>query len=131
MKELALPVQCDDDTLTEDDPLFKWSAFMVEASGRLNQSLDKPSNYANWMREAGFVNVQSHVFRWPMNSWPKDKKYKKLGLWSLANSLDGLEGFSMAYFTRVLGWQADEVQIFLIGVRDDMKNRQIHSYCPM
>jgi hypothetical protein len=131
MKELAFPVSCDDGTLTPDDALYKWSEFMIEASGRINQCLTKPHNYAQWMREAGFVNVQSHVFRWPSNPWPRDKKHKTLGLWSLANSLDGLEGFTMAFFTRILGWQPEEVQVFLIDVRDDHKNRGKHAYCPV
>lgn len=131
MKELSLPVCNDDNTLSPDDAIYQWSELMLEASGRLNQRLDKPPNYAQWMREAGFINVQSRVFKWPTNPWPKDKKHKILGLWSLANTLDGLEGFTMAYFTRVLGWQPEQVQVFLIGVRQDNKNRHKHNYCPV
>ena len=131
MQELALPVCNDDNTSFPGDAIYKWSDLMLEASGRLNQRLDKPPNYAQWMREAGFINVQSHIFRWPTNPWPRDKKHKTLGLWSLANTLDGLEGFTMAYFTRILGWQPEEVQVFLVDVRDDNKNKQKHNYYPV
>ena len=131
MQELSLPVCNDDNTLSPDDPSYKWSELMLEASGRLNQRLDKPQSYAQWMREAGFINVQYQVFKWPTNPWPRDKKHKTLGLWSLANTLDGLEGFTMAYFTRVLGWQPEQVRVFLVGVREDNKNRQKHNYHPM
>lgn len=131
MQELALPICCDDDTSGPEDAVHKWSDLMLEASGRLNQRLDKPPNYAQWMREAGFVNVQVEVFKWPLNPWPRDKKHKTLGLWSLANTLDGLEGFTMAYFTRILGWQPEQVQVFLVDVRSDNKNRRKHNYCPM
>jgi hypothetical protein len=34
----------------------------------------------------------------------------------------------MAMFTRVLGWQPEEVQSFLVDVRKDLKNKSIHSY---
>lgn len=131
MQELSLPICNDDNTLSPDDAIYKWSELMIEASGRLNQCLNKPSSYAQWMREAGFINVQCQVFKWPTNPWPRDKKHKTLGLWSLANTLDGIEGFSMAYFTRVLGWQPEQVHVFLADVRDDNKNRQKHNYCPV
>jgi hypothetical protein len=78
---------------------------LLEASRRINQDLDNPPKYAQWMRDAGFVNVKQVRLKCPANPWPKDKKLKTLGLWNMANALDGLEGFTMAFFTRILGWQ--------------------------
>lgn len=131
MQEMSFPLCNDDNSSTPHDPLHRWSDLMLEASGRLNQRLDKPHHYAQWMRDAGFINVQNDVFKWPTNPWPKDKKYKTIGMWSLANALDGLEGFTMAYFTRHLGWQPEEVQVFLADVRADQKNKQKHNYWPV
>jgi len=128
MQELSLPVANDDSSMTPDHSVYKWTYYILEASKSIGQSFENPPHYAEWMREAGFVNVQHMVYKWPTNPWPKDKKHKILGLWTLANILDGLEGFSMALFTRVLGWQPEEVQRFLVGVRQDVKNRQIHNY---
>jgi hypothetical protein len=54
-----------------------------------------------------------------------------LGLWNLANTNIGLEGFSMAPFTRALGWTKQEVEVFSVGVRNEMKDEQIHAYWPM
>jgi len=90
---------------------------MLEASRRINQDLDNPPKYTHWMRDAGFINVHQVLFKCPSNPWLKDKKQKTLGLWHLANTLDGLEGFTMAFFTRILGWKPEEVQVFLAGVR--------------
>ena len=101
---------------------------MLEASKKIGQSLDNPIHYAEWMRDAGFVNVQHVVYKWPLNPWPLEKKNKTLGLWTLANALDGVEGFTVAMFTRVLGWDPAEVQSFLVDVRKDFKNKGIHSY---
>ena len=83
------------------------------------------------MQEAGFVNVQTTIYKCPINTWPKGKKEKMLGLWSLANMLDGLEGFTMALFTRMLGWQQSEVDAFLVDVRKAFKNRAVHAYFPV
>ena len=42
--------------------------------------------------------------------------------------LEALEAYSLAFFTRALGWTADEVGIFLTGVREELINRKIHLY---
>jgi hypothetical protein len=128
MQETSTPIACDDGTMTPDHAVHKWTHFMLEASKRIGQSLDNPPKYAEWMQGVGFVNVQHVVYKWPCNPWPKDKMHKTLGLWTLVNAQDGVEGFTMAMFTRVLGWQPEEVQSFLVDVRKDLKNKSIHSY---
>lgn len=40
--------------------------------------------------------------------------------------LEGLEAFSVATFTQVLGWTHEEVQVFLALVRKDAKKRGVH-----
>jgi hypothetical protein len=34
-------------------------------------------------------------------------------------------------FTNVLGWSAADVEAFLVGVRKDLRNRNIHAYWPV
>jgi hypothetical protein len=131
LQELSFPVRNDDGTLTPDDAIYQWSAYMLEASRKIGQDLDNPERYSQWMKEAGFINVTYAQYKWPSNPWPRDTKHKTVGLWNQANTLDGLEGFSLAIFTRVLGWQPEEVLVFLIKVREDTRNRKIHNYWPM
>ena len=40
---------------------------------------------------------------------------------------EGLEGFSLALFTRNLGWSVEEVQVLLSKARKDMGDRNIHA----
>lgn len=40
---------------------------------------------------------------------------------------DGLEGFSLALFTRNLGWSVEEVQVLLSKARKDMGDKNIHA----
>lgn len=40
--------------------------------------------------------------------------------------LEGLEAFSIATFTQVLGWSLEEVQVFLALVRKDARDRTVH-----
>lgn len=52
-------------------------------------------------------------------------------MWTLENFTSGLSAFSMALFTRVLGWSKDEVDVFLVHVRREMKNKKVHAYWPV
>lgn len=97
----------------------------------MGRALDNPEKYPEWMKDAGFINVTYAPYKWPSNPWPRDDKHKTLGLWNQVNTLDGLEGFSMAIFTRVLGWTPEDVLVFLVQVRQDTKNKKIHNYWPM
>lgn len=46
----------------------------------------------------------------------------------MLNVLDGLQALTLALFTRALGWEAAQVELFLCAVRKDVKDRNIHSY---
>lgn len=104
---------------------------MLEAGIKLGRPLNTASKYKEMLEAAGFVNVTSVLLKWPQNDWPKEKKFKVLGMWCLQNILQGLDGFSFAFFTRGLGWTKEEVDVFLVDVRKDMKDTKIHSYWPM
>jgi hypothetical protein len=52
-------------------------------------------------------------------------------MWTVENLTTGLQGLSLALFTRCLGWSAEELEVFLIDVRNDMKNTRIHAYWNM
>lgn len=44
------------------------------------------------------------------------------------NFMEGLGGFSMGPFTRLLGWTSDEVEVLLAGVRKEFGTRSYHGY---
>lgn len=82
------------------------------------------------MRDVGFVDIVSTKYKWPTNPWPKDPRHKLIGEWSLENMLAGVEAWYMRPFTGALGWKKEEVQVFMIDVRKDLKDRNIHAYIP-
>lgn len=131
MQELSPPPRNDDGTQSPSDPLALWSQHMIKASRIIGQDLDNPDKYAQWMLDAGFVNVRQVMYKWPLNTWPKGTKEKTLGLWTMANALDGVSGFSMAVFTRILGWKPEEVELFLVGVKNDIRDKSKHNYYPV
>jgi hypothetical protein len=85
----------------------------------------------DFLAEIGYVDIVVSTFKWPTNAWPRDKKYKELGLWNNGNMATGLEALTMAPFTRALGWSKEEVDVFLAKVRKDLNSKAIHAYWPL
>ena len=80
------------------------------------------------MEEIGFVNVHQEMHKWPLNTWPKDKKLKELGAWTYENIMNGMEGFSLALLSRSGSYTKEEIDLFLVEVRKNLKDRNIHAY---
>jgi SAM-dependent methyltransferase len=78
------------------------------------------------MVETGFVDVHEEKFVWPIGAWPKDQHLKDLGRWGERNWSEGIEGWVMALYTRMLGWTYAEVQAFVKDFRGVIKNRRNH-----
>lgn len=125
------PLTSDDDTLPADSAIGKWNKLLVEASQKINRPLDSLVKYKDQLTEAGFVNIVESRYKWPINTWPKDPHHKLCGAWTHENFLQGVQAVSLMLFTNVLGWSKDEIEILLVDVRKDVKNRQIHAYWPM
>jgi hypothetical protein len=51
----------------------------------------------------------------------------KTGMWNCENLLLELTRFMMATFMRVLGWTSDQVEVFVVDVRKEMKDTKIYA----
>ena len=83
------------------------------------------------MIDARFVDTREEVYKWPINTWPKDEKMKLIGLWSRENTLEALEALALAPLTRILGWRKEEVMVLVAQARKDVMNPEIHAYWNM
>jgi hypothetical protein len=108
--------------------LQEWCTLILLGAANLGRAVTNSRFYPKYMEEAGFVDIVEKHYYWPMNTWPRGKREKLLGLWAGQNILDGVHGMSMAILTRGLGWSKEAVEMLLVGVRNDLKNRHIHSY---
>ncbi|WYZ44745.1 hypothetical protein EsH8_VIII_000061 [Colletotrichum jinshuiense] len=128
LNEIDLKPGCDDGTLKEDHALVKMSRLWGEAAAFFGRPFQDNRALLDMLAEIGFVDIHAQTFKWPSNPWPKDRKHKELGFWNYDNSVAGLEGFMMAPFTRVHEWTKEEVTVFAMQVRNEMKDPSIHSY---
>lgn len=70
----------DDESLPEDSYITQWSKNMLKAASIIGRSLDTIDAQPELLRNAGFTNIQKAVYKWPINSWPKDPKYKEISM---------------------------------------------------
>nr|POE74527.1 putative methyltransferase tdie [Quercus suber] len=133
VQDYGLPVTSADGTHEKTD-LTQWGELLSEASSALGRpmgSIECSDLHVQRMQDAGFVDIQTRMFMWPTNGWPKDPFMKELGRWNQINILDGLEGFCLALLMRGLGWKKEEVDVLVARVSRDLKDRRIHAYFPM
>ncbi|KAL1977239.1 hypothetical protein VTN31DRAFT_98 [Thermomyces dupontii] len=114
----------------EDGTLPPWSKLFLEkldeASIRSGRRLNVAHEQKQHMIDAGFINVQDIVFKMPLAPWPDDPKMKEIGRIRGMAMNQGVEGYSLALYTRYLGWSADELRVLLAKVRsefNDLNNR--------
>ncbi|KAK5084926.1 hypothetical protein LTR24_007414 [Lithohypha guttulata] len=129
-QDASMPIRADDGTM-DGTAWADWVDKFMDAMQKLGRDSAAPEKYAQWARDAGFINVTRVDFKWPQNGWPKNPALKELGRWHLINTLDGLHGFTVRPFTAVLGMSVEEVELLLMNVRKDIANRRIHSYWPI
>lgn len=111
-----------------DCAIARWNNNMHEAATKAGFPLDAIGNVPEMMKKAGFVDIVATPIKWPINTWPKDPKFKELGKWVSENFSWGAESICLALFTRVLGWSVEEVQVNAAALRADLRNRKIHAY---
>lgn len=61
--------------------------------------------------------------------WPSDPHQKLLGKWYMVGLTEGLEALSLAPFTRVNRWDANQhVRPFLKQVKEEIVSPKVHAY---
>ncbi|GAB7363179.1 hypothetical protein MBLNU230_g3462t2 [Neophaeotheca triangularis] len=117
-----------DGLLVRDGVLGQWSTTAIEVGRLTGKTFEIAENMAGLIREAGFEEVVEKRYKWPIGPWSSDKRLKETGRWNLLNWEEGMEGWVMAAYTRVLGYSFAGVQEFLDQVRAALRDRKQHVY---
>lgn len=83
------------------------------------------------MEESGFINICVHEDVLPMGPWCSDNRLKEAGELIKQSMIEGLGGVSCAVFTRILGWEVLDLELFLEKVRKEWRTKDIHGYWPL
>ncbi|KAK1596098.1 methyltransferase domain-containing protein [Colletotrichum navitas] len=122
------PLKCQGGPMPDDYAPNKWTKLLVEGCSKAGRPSNLADSFKQMLEDAGFVDVEERKAIWPFNPWPKDKKLHHLGLLCQANAFMGIEGASMAIFTRVLGWTPEETTVFCAEVRNEHRKIGVQAY---
>ncbi|KAJ5291068.1 hypothetical protein N7478_000319 [Penicillium angulare] len=129
LQEFEVTLKSDDDSMRLAPTLCQFIGHLHEASAKFHRPMNIAEGHRQRLVEAGFEDVRDEMYKVPCSTWPKDPTQKQIGKFNLASLLMAVESYSLALFTRVLGWTNLETQVFLTGVRKDLKNPKVHAYC--
>lgn len=129
MVEHRLPYESDDGSLSPETNMSQWIHLLIDASEELGKSYKICPLLPGWLTDAGFINIDEKVEKtWIGGTWCDTPRNREIGRWNALNILEGIDGWTMALFTRVLGWDPTSVHALLGKVRQEVQDQEIHAY---
>ncbi|KAL5345672.1 hypothetical protein ACLOAV_009426 [Pseudogymnoascus australis] len=128
LQTLLPDVQCDDRSTPPTSGFPSFAAKIAEATKIAGYSVLEPNKYADYLRDAGFVNIVETRYKLPTSAWPKDKRLKLVGAFQMQSLLEGASGLSLRAFSRAYGWTEEQTDAFLVPMKRDIRNLRYHSY---
>ena len=129
---MDIDARTDDNSLPPDSYIAQWCANQERGISHIGLTLRMDgARLKSMMEAAGFVNVTTREFKVPIGTWPADAKMREVGAFQLVAMLDGVQGLTIALWTRFLGWGEREIEVFLAQLRGEWRSRKIHTYWPL
>ncbi|KAJ5306712.1 hypothetical protein N7508_005727 [Penicillium antarcticum] len=129
LQEFEVTLRADDDSMHLAPTLCEFIRHLQAASEAFGRPMNIAEGHRQRLVEAGFEDVKDDVYKVISTPWAEDLVQKEIGRYNQCSLLMAVEAYSLALFTRVLGWSNEATQVFLAGVRRDIKNPAVHSYC--
>jgi hypothetical protein len=126
-QDFDLQYYSDDGSLKPEDPLLYWISTLLDAARSLGRNPNPGSSLKDWVKDAGFKNIEHRRYKIPIGPWAKDPFLKEIGGYNFKQVNEGLEGLSLRLYTGVLKWKQEEVLALLTKVRNDLRNPKIHA----
>jgi hypothetical protein len=129
LQEFHLPLGCDDGTMAEGSPLWKWGQEIHRATAKVGIDSLSSLKHPERMKENGFINIDEAELKIPLGPWAKGKKEKKIGIMAQKDLLDGIEGISTKLFS-LLGYSEKEVADSLESAKEGLLNPDVSILSP-
>ncbi|KAM0545406.1 hypothetical protein ACHAPJ_011311 [Fusarium lateritium] len=118
-----------DDGTTDLEPVFEtYEKLFEEGSKIIGNPIWVHDLQQRAFEEAGFNDVKTVDYKFPVGGWPKDSKLANVGQFVKATLENDLEGYTLMMWKDVVQWPLDEYQVFLMSLRKAIRNPKVHSY---
>ncbi|PGH13947.1 hypothetical protein AJ79_03362 [Helicocarpus griseus UAMH5409] len=121
------PPHSEDGTVKPDNNVVKMINLLGEACDKAGRELNPGPKLEQWVKDAGFVNVNHRILKLPVGTWPKDKQLKQIGAFMTMQYTEGIDAVTNVPFTQSLGWKKSEVEVFNAKVKADALDRNVHA----
>ncbi|KAL4867151.1 hypothetical protein BDV12DRAFT_123821 [Aspergillus spectabilis] len=128
VQEYEACIHSDDGTHEKAPLLIDLTKRLDEASRKFGKRVNIASSLPGWLERAGFSNVTTDIYKCPVGSWPKSPRLKEIGRVGKVSLIEAIEPYSLALFTRVLGWTYEEAQNYINKCRQEVMNSSCHLY---
>ncbi|KAM5377937.1 hypothetical protein ACJZ2D_004841 [Fusarium nematophilum] len=128
--EADVEIRSDDGT-TELEPVLKTWAQLYRDGGKALGSpfyVQKEDLQEKGLKAAGFTDITSVDYKFPVGGWPKDPRMAEVGNFVQATLENDAEGYTLLLWHNVLQWPKDDYQMFLMSFRKYLRNRKVHGY---
>lgn len=108
--------------------LRKYFNILHEAADKNGRPMRGVEGLADKLRAAGFEDVEVHIERLPIATWPKDKQLAEIGAYTQMAHTEGFKSYGTALFTRVHGMDAEEAAAFFTEVEKEVASIEAQLY---
>ncbi|CAG8926981.1 unnamed protein product [Penicillium salamii] len=127
-QEFDLHIVSEDGTHEEATALATWKDLLVKASTKFGKPMDVVTQLEEWMGNQGFRNFRADKYKCPVGGWAKNHRLKDIGRVGKVILLEIVEPYTLALFTRVLGFSYQDAQELMEQVRAELVSNSYHLY---
>ncbi|KAH9887101.1 hypothetical protein F4778DRAFT_786402 [Xylariomycetidae sp. FL2044] len=121
MVELDLNAQSDNGTLTDGHALRQWSQAYLRAMEH-HKNPRAPRRLGNWLRSAGFTDVEQRMIPLPMCGWANNQREFDIGVANQENVRLLLSSLALYPFTQQIGMTITEFHVLVAQARAEASN---------
>ncbi len=126
--ELEMDVHSDDNSIPSDSAIRLLQKNTRDAYPKIGLTIVTCEQLKSSLEAAGFINVQVFEIKQPWAPWPAEPDMKEAGKCSLIQAELAFESYTMQIFTKVLGWEPEEVLELVKRCVAENRNKKIHMY---
>lgn len=109
--------------------ILQWHALFISGMRKAGYDLCiSAEEIAAAMEQVGFVDIHIRNETLPMGPWCSEARLREAGELIRDSMLIGIGGYSCAVFTRILGWEVLNLELFLKNVRKEWRSKNIHGF---
>jgi hypothetical protein len=126
LQDWDIQLYSQDGTFPEDSALKKWNELVMSGIQASGSEPHLGPSFEQWLKDAGFVDIEVVKTAVPVGSWPKDAKLKELGVLNHIQLSEALEAVSLGtMLSQDLTYE--QLSTFLADVKSNLNDRDIHT----